>query len=428
MKQFHTVAVPHDDILEDRLTMDVFAADLWDVFQNKGQYEYKHPDLFFKKTYVTKGLSNIIEGVENRLNGNGGDAVIELQTPFGGGKTHSLIGLYHKTKEWNVNSFVFVGDKLDPSDKIIWEELERQITGEIKELKGKTVPSGEKIRKILKEHQPLVLLIDELIEYLIPSQGIVIGNTTFDSQVLSFIKRLTEEVKSLNKTVLISTSPSKTQYSENEQDLLHRLNERLGRVKTSYTPVEPNEIVDIVRKRLFASINKDTANEIILNTIEYFKNQNIFPPEEEPLEYMERFKKSYPFLPDVIDCFYHKWGSFPTFQRTRGVLRLLSLIVYSLKNSNIEYISLSDIDLNSSNIRRELLDHIGNEFDSIIDADITSENSGSKKVNRTLKGDYRGLQIASKSSNTIFLSSFSGSGKNSISKGSTLNEIKKICC
>lgn len=425
MRPFHTVAVPHDDILEGRLTMDVFAADLWEVFQNRGPYEYKHPDLFFKKTFVTKGLSNLFNVVENRLNGKGGDAVIELQTPFGGGKTHSLIGLYHKTKEWGANSFVFVGDKLDPSDTIIWEELERQLTGNVKELKGKTVPSGEKIRKLLEDHQPLVLLIDELIEYLIPAQGIVIGNTTFESQVLSFIKRLSEEVKSLDKTVLISTSPSKSQYSESEQDLLHRLKERLGRVKTPYTPVEPNEIVDIIRKRLFTDITEEYVNEIALNTLEYFKSENIIPTDEEPLEYLERFKKSYPFLPDVIDCFYHKWGSFPTFQRTRGVLRLLSLIIFSLKDSNVEYITLSDIDLDSPKLRRELLDHIGNEFDSIIDADITGENSVSKKVDKSLKGDYRGLQIASKSSISIFLSSFSGSGDKSISKGSTLNEIKR---
>lgn len=424
MKPFHTVAVPHSDILDNRLTMDIFAADLWEVFQNRGPYEYRNSDLFFKKTFVTKGLSNLFDDVEQRLYGKGGDAVIELQTPFGGGKTHSLIGLYHKTKDWGANSFVFVGDKLGPFDKIIWEELERQLTGDVKILKGQTVPSGERIRKLLEEHQPVVILIDELIEYLIPAQGIVIGNTTFDSQILSFIKRLSEEVKSLERTVLITTSPSKTQYSESEQDVLNRLNERLGRVKTPYTPVKSSEIVDIIRKRLFTNINEEDVKEIVLSTVEYFKNQNIIPSEEEPIQYMERFIKSYPFLPDLIDCFYHKWGSFPSFQRTRGVLRLLSLIIYSLKNSNIEYITLADIDLNSTNIRRELLDHIGNEFDSILDADITGETSGSKKVDKSLKGDYRGLQIASKSSTVVFISSFSGSGKKSISKGSTLNEIR----
>lgn len=425
MRPFHTVAVPHDDILEGRMTMDVFAADLWQVFKNRGPYEYKNSDIFFRKTYLTKGLDNLFNVVERRLNGLGGDAIIELQTPFGGGKTHSLIGLYHKAAEWNSNLFVFVGDKLDPRETIIWEELERQLTGEVKDLKGHTVPSGEKIRKLLEDNQPLMLLIDELIEYLIPAQGIVVGNTTFDSQVLSFIKRLTEEVMSTEKAVLITTSPSKTHFSESEQDLLNRLKERLGRVKKSYTPVEETEIADIVKRRLFTKIDEENAKEIVINTIDYFKDQNIIPPDEEPSGYMERFMKSYPFLPDVIECFYHKWGSFPTFQRTRGVLRILSLIIYGLRNSNIEYISLADIDLRSQDLRRELLDHIGNEYDSIIAADITNLNSGSKKVDNSLKGEYRGLEIATKSSTSIFLSSFSGGGKMSISRGSTLNEIKR---
>jgi uncharacterized protein YeeX (DUF496 family) len=426
MRPFHTIAVLHDDILEGRLTMDIFAADLWEVYQNRGPFEYKNPEIFFKKTFITRGLDNLFNVVENRLNGSGGDPVIELQTPFGGGKTHSLIGLYHKSKEWNSKVFVFVGDKLDPSETLIWEELERQLTGEVKELNGKTVPSGEKIRELLKENQPIILLLDELIEYLIPAQGIELGNTTLDTQILSFIKRLSESVKSTEKAVLISTSPSKIHFSEAEQDLLNRLKERLGRVKRSYTPVEETEIADIVTKRLFTKIYDDEAKEIVIDAVEYFKDQNILPSEEEPSNYIERFNRSFPFLPDVIDTFYHKWGTFPTFQRTRGVLRILSLIIYGLRNSNIEYISLADVDLRSQDLRRELLDHIGNEFDSIIDADITNINSGSKKVDRSLKGEYRGLEIASKSSTAVFLSSFSGGGELSLSKGSTLIEIKRL--
>ncbi len=109
--------------------------------------------------------------------------------------------------------------------------------------------------------------------------------------------------------------------------------------------------------------------------ITFFK-ENILPIGIEPSEYREKFLKSYPFLPEVIECLYHRWGSFPTFQRTRGVLRLLSLILYNLRNQNISYISLADVNLKDSEIRGELLKHIGNEFDSVIAADITDKNSG----------------------------------------------------
>jgi len=421
MKPFHTIAVPHEDILEGRLTMDIFAADLWEVFNNRGPDEYKDADTFFKKTFVTKGLDNLYKAVEKRIKGKGGDSVIQLQTPFGGGKTHALIGLYHKSKEWKANVFVFVGDKLSPSDTIIWEEMERQLTGKVRELKGRTVPSGEKIRQVLESKQPVILLIDELVEYLIPARGIKVGESTFDSQVLSFIKRLTEVVSSLEKCILLVTSPSRTQYSEEDQHLLNLLSERLGRVEKSYTPVEEEEISSIIRKRLFSQIDEDEAKKIISEIVDYFRRENILPTSMEPSEYKEKFTKSYPFLPEVIDCFYHRWGSFPTFQRTRGVLRLLSLVLYNLKNQNISHISLADVNLKDPEIRRELLNHIGNEFDSVISADITDKNSGSKQVDNSLGASYKGLQLGTRCSTTIFLYSFSGGTE----KGTNINEVKR---
>lgn len=421
MKQFHLIANPHEDILEGKLTMDIFAANLWDVFNNRGPDEYKDADTFFKKTYETKGLKNLYNVVEKRIKGEGGDAVIQLQTPFGGGKTHALIGLYHKAKEWNANVFVFVGDKINPSEILIWEELEKQLTGEIKELKGKIVPSGEKIRQILAKKQPVILLIDELVEYLIPARGIKIDGSTLDSQILSFIKRLAEVVSSLDKCILVVTSPSRTQYSEEDQNLINLLSERLGRVEKSYTPVEEDEISSIIRKRLFSHIDEKGVKDLVSDVVDYFRKENILPPGVEPSEYKESFTKSYPFLPDVINCFYHRWGSFPTFQRTRGILRLLSLVLYNLKDQNLSYISLSDINLKDSDIRRELLKHIGNEFDSVISADITDRNSGSEQVNNSLGSSYRGLKLGTRCSTAIFLYSFSGG----VEKGANMNEIKR---
>jgi Predicted ATPase (AAA+ superfamily) len=96
MPPFHTIAIPHDDILRGRLTMEVFAADLGEVARGRGVAEYRDPALFFQKTFVTAGLRTLFDVVQQRLAGQGGDPVIQLQTPFGGGKTHALIALYHK--------------------------------------------------------------------------------------------------------------------------------------------------------------------------------------------------------------------------------------------------------------------------------------------------------------------------------------------
>ena len=117
MKAFHTVAIPHKDILDGRLTMDVFAADLWEVSQNRGVDEYRDSETFFRKTYLTEGLEDLLGIVEKRLGGEGGDPVIQIQTPFGGGKTHALIALYHKTGKWGAKRVVIVGEKLKTGGK-----------------------------------------------------------------------------------------------------------------------------------------------------------------------------------------------------------------------------------------------------------------------------------------------------------------------
>ena len=83
MKPFTTIAIPHKDILEGKLTEDIFAADLWEVFKNRGPEDYRNPDVFFRKTFLTTGMKNLLNVAERRLKGLGGDPVIQLQTPWG---------------------------------------------------------------------------------------------------------------------------------------------------------------------------------------------------------------------------------------------------------------------------------------------------------------------------------------------------------
>ena len=134
MNPFHTIAVPHSDILEGRLTQDVFAADLWEVFNGRGPDEYKDAVQFFDKTYETDGLKHLLSVVEGRVSGRGGDPVIQIQTPFGGGKTHALIAMYHKATEWNTSRAVIVGTPMGPETrsgerwKLSWQEGQRGLT------------------------------------------------------------------------------------------------------------------------------------------------------------------------------------------------------------------------------------------------------------------------------------------------------------
>lgn len=422
MKAFHTVAVPHKDILEGRLTLDVFAADLWEAYHNRGVEEYRDADLFFQKTYLTGGLNHLLEVIKKRIEGRGGDSVIQLQTPFGGGKTHSLIAVMHKAKQWHAHQAVVVGTNLSANDTI-WGILEQQLTGKNNILTGLTAPGKDKLGAILASYQPLVILIDELLEYVVKAAAIGVGDSNLAAQTLAFLQELTETVSILEKTCLILTLPSSSmeQYDENAEKFYQQLQKISGRLERTYTPVSDEEIAKVIRRRLFAYVNEKEALQVVNAFINYAQRENLLPTGIEASQYRDRFLDSYPFLPEVIEVLYHRWGSFPSFQRTRGVLRILSLVIYALKNTNLPYISLADFSLADQDLRQELIKHIGQEYNSIIAQDITDANAGSKKVDAILGDSYRGLSLGSRAATTIFLYSFSGARE----KGATLAEIKR---
>jgi len=421
MKPFHTLAIPHRDILEGRLTLEVFAADLWEVLKGQAPDEYKDAAQFFEKTYQTEGLKHLLSVVEQRLRGLGGDPVIQIQTPFGGGKTHALIAMYHKASEWNAKKVVIVGTPMRAKDPL-WGALESQLTGRIARLDGLTSPGRDAIYELLAENQPVLILMDEVLEYMTKAAGVKVEDSTLASQTLAFMQELTEAAGTLEKVALVITLPSSVMehYDEAAEELFRQLQHVSGRVEKIYTPVQEHEITQVIRRRLFSEIDKNGAAEMIRHFMAYAVKESILPSGTEPSEYRKRFEASYPFQPEVVDILYQRWGSFPNFQRTRGVLRLLSLVIHSLKEKAIPYISLADFNLSVQEIRRELLKHIGQEYDSVIAADITGGDAGAKKVDVGLGDAHKGLKLGSRAATTIFLYSFSGG-----EKGANLSEIKR---
>ena len=89
------VVTPDKDVGFGKYQQAEFAADLWQVHMGEGSDEYRNPVEFFRRTFLTQGLRDLLSGALLRLSGQGGDPVIELQTNFGGGKTHSMLALYH---------------------------------------------------------------------------------------------------------------------------------------------------------------------------------------------------------------------------------------------------------------------------------------------------------------------------------------------
>lgn len=422
MKPFHTIAVPHQDILEGKLTMEVFAADLWETHMGRAPLEYKDPDIFFKKTYVTDGLRNLLEVVEGRIKGKGGDPVIQIQTPFGGGKTHALIAMYHKAKHWGAKVAVISGTTMSPEDTI-WGMIEKQFTGKLEKLAGNVSPGREALRELLESNQPALILIDEVLQYATRVSGVSVKDTTLAVQTIAFMQELTEVAGTLEKMAVVVTLPSSIMehYDAKGERLFQQLQKVSGRVEKVYTPVKENEITNVIRRRLFSTVDLDKAKTNIAEFIEYAEREGILPAGKGISEYRQKFDDSYPFLPDVVETLYHRWGTLPTFQRTRGVLRLLSLVIHSLRESGKPYISLADFDLSQDEIRRELVKYIGPEFDSVVAADITNAESGSKRIDKSLGKSFQGLMIGTRTSTSIFMYSFSGGAE----KGALLGEIKR---
>ena len=160
LQPWREVIAPHRDVASGRYQQAEFAADLWQVYLGEGSDEYKNPVEFYRRTYLTESLKHLLIGGVRRLTGAGGDPVVQLQTNFGGGKTHSMLALYHLfsgvppadlvgidgvIKEAGADKLpiakrvVLVGNKISPGNPIVkadgtvintlWGELAWQLGG-----------------------------------------------------------------------------------------------------------------------------------------------------------------------------------------------------------------------------------------------------------------------------------------------------------
>jgi len=430
------VTTPHKDIREGRMSEAIFAADLGDVVYGKAPLEYKDAGIFFQKTYLTRGLKNLLENVLSRLSVGKGDPVIQLQTPFGGGKTHALLALYHAVKNRekveyldiiaklpkpeNAKVVVFAGTHADPiKGKTPWGEIAYQlgVYKKVKEHDEKRRSPGREILDEILGDGPVLILMDELVEYMVKAKD-------FADQISAFSQEITETVKSKDNCCLICTLPSSAPYGEAGERALSELQRIYGRIEAVYTPVEGVEIYEIIRKRLFDDFGDEKVRKKVSQTYFdlYQKLGTDVPSEVKEIEYREKIEHAYPFHPELIDVLYERWGSYPTFQRTRGVLRLLAQVVADQYKRKVAspLIQSSLVNLGNQAIRREFIKHIGNEYDSVISADIAGKDAKAPKMDKEMGSEYEKYGIASGIATSVFLYSFSGAEK----KGITLPRIR----
>ncbi len=461
---------PHKDIQDGHLDESIFAANLAEVASGTGREIYTSPEMFFQKTYFTAGLKNIAKRVVQGLNG-GQDAdnrVISLQTGFGGGKTHTLISLFHLAK-WGKKATnseytkellqttgeptfdtahiaVFTNTTNDPAQgrkvdgitiKTLWGELAYQLGGAaayelVRVNDEKQIAPKGLFKKVLEQCKPCLILIDELADYCVSASAVKVEASNLSDQTVSFMQELTEAVTGTDNCVLIATLPASAQElaaSPISSQILTALENRITRVGANMKPVEDDEIFEVVRRRLFEDLGSADESEKVISAYSDLY-QSLFseiPAYAVKIEYKEKLKKSYPFHPELIDMFRLRWASNPFFQRTRGVLRILAAIVSDLwKRQNSltgsQYlIHTSDVVLaNVEALTSQITILNGASWDSVINADVSGTSSNAFRIDNDVKelGRYN---ISQGIAATVLLATFGSKGQN---KGVGIDELK----
>ena len=433
------VVTPHHDVASGRYQQAEFAADLWQVHLGEGTDEYRDPAEFFRRTYLTESLRGMLVGAVRRLSGNGGDPVVQLQTNFGGGKTHSMLALYHLFSGINPHELtgidavmqeaeadklpparrvVLVGNKISPGNPVtksdgtvvrtLWGELAWQLGyskgGENEAKKAfqriaaddeKATSPGDVLRELFREYGPCLVLIDEWVAYarqLHDQSDLPAGG--FETQ-FTFAQVLTESAKLAKNCLLVISLPASdtagsphTQADDVEvggqrgREALDRLRNVVGRIESSWRPASAEEGFEIVRRRLFEPIESDAQykkRDVVARAFAdmYRTHSQEFPPESSDAEYERRIKAAYPIHPEIFDRLYTDWSTLIKFQRTRGVLRLMAAVIHSLweKGDKNPLILPANISIDDSRVQFELTRYLSDNWVPVIAKDVDGPNS-----------------------------------------------------
>src|SRR5437870_2508507 len=372
---WHKVVQLRDDLKSGELSLAIFAADLYDVVMGKARPVYQDPQEFFALTYPTFNLRGLARDVVTRLAGKHDKAIRQLELTYGGGKTHTLITLFHLVHDPahlphlpSVAEFtehigmtppetrvaVLAFDKLDVEKgmeirdpagatrwlKHPWSVLAFQIAGadglRLLHAEGKaeerdSAPAENLLTELLalpgKQNLATLILIDEVLMYAREKVGL---DPAWRGRLINFFQYLTQAVTKVDRCAivasLLATDPGKsdTLGKELTSDLyaIFRREREEG-----VQPVVKEDVAEVLRRRFFTSESirdRDAFRPHVVATL-----KGITDLDEQTRKAgktaEDHFLKSYPFHPDLTDIFYTKWTNLEGFQRTRGVLRTFAL-------------------------------------------------------------------------------------------------------
>ena len=442
LKPWRELITPHKDVMKGTFRQAEFAADLWQVFIGEGaSSEYMEPTEFFRRTYLTDGLKGLLTNAIKRLSGRGGDPVVELQTNFGGGKTHSMLALYHlfsgksltdlpglepvleqvgSAKPSGVKRVVLVGNKISPGQpsrkadgtvvRTLWGEIAYQLGRRegfemLREADETSTNPGDTLRQLFVKYGPCLILIDEWVAYArqLHTESDLPGGS-FETH-FTFAQTLTEAAKAAPNTLLIVSIPSSDSNMQGQpgshievggergQLALERLKNAIGRLESAWRPASSDESFEIVRRRLFQEMNPDQypqRDAVIKACMSMYRdNAGEFPAGTREAEYERRMRAAYPIHPELFERLYTDWSSLEKFQRTRGVLRLMAAVIHELwKREDKSLLILpATVPIDAAPVQSELTRYLEDNWLPVLEKDVDGPDSLPLK----LDGEYPNL-------------------------------------
>ena len=455
LKPWRQVITPNPDVSQGTFRQAEFAADLQQVHDGRANAtEYGNPVSFFNHTYITPGIRTLLVNTLRRLGGSGGDPVIQTKTGFGGGKTHSLIALYHLVN--NAGALVNASDEADarrtsaeirammqdaglapgadlrarvavldgthltPTDttateetgdplNTLWGQMAYQLGGQdaydivgVAARKG-TAPGGAQLDELFASVGPCVVLIDELVAY-VRNAGAAQDN------IYTFVQALTQAARRNDGVALVVTLPESDAEAGGAggAEALERLQRLLGRIEAVWTPLETYEAFEVVRRRLFGEVSNPAERDRTCKAFAdmYGRSRSDYPREVAEQRYLERLKACYPIHPEIFDRLYADWSSIPQFQRTRGVLRMLATAVSRLylDNDHWPLILPASLPLSDPALGDEFVKLLSEQWRPVL-SEVDSDGSRADGIDKALQrfADVGGA--ARRIARTVFLGS-----------------------
>ena len=456
---WYKVIFPREDLRESRpLDASEFAVHLDKVRDGTAPDDYRIPEQFFSRTYLTGNLHDLASQVLRRLSGIKTETspVFNMTTQFGGGKTHALTLLYHMAtggpdaEKWRGIERVvekagvkelpraavatFVGTEFDsitgrggsdgtPLRKTPWGEIAWQLGGEegfavVAEHEKQFVePKGDVIRAFLPKDRPCLILMDEIISYVSSYRRAGYHNCFYN-----FIQSLSETVRGLDNAVLVVSVPSSvisyTDADEADQQRFKHMLDRLGKAVIMATETETSEII---RRRLFdwEGLPRE-ACKVAAEYADWIIDHREMLPRWFPVDNArEAIEATYPFHPMALSVFERKWQSLPRFQQTRGVLRMLALWVARAYQEGYKgahkdpLIGLGTAPLEDPLFRTAVLEQLGEQrLEGAITADICgAKSSHAIRLDAEAVDTIKKARLHRKVATTIFFESNGGQAK-----------------